>query len=57
VLVGHVAGDLGGGEHVDQVEEELEGRHPVVFPGGADASQEPAAALSLVLLSHGRQPR
>jgi hypothetical protein len=54
VLVGHVAGDLGGGKHIDQVEEQLEGRHPMVLTGGANAAQDPAASLHLVLLNHGQ---
>ena len=40
VLVRHVAGDLGHREDVDQVEEQLEGRRPMVLAGEADASQD-----------------
>jgi hypothetical protein len=54
VLVGHVAGDLGGGKHIDQVGEQLEGRHPMVLTGGTNASQDPAAPPHLALLNHGR---
>ena len=54
MLVPHVAGDLGGGKHVDQVEEQLEGRRPMVLAGGANAPQDPAASLCLVLVNHGQ---
>jgi hypothetical protein len=54
VLMRHVAGDLGDGEDVDQVEEQLEGRRPMVLAGGANAPQDPAASLCLVLLNHGQ---
>jgi hypothetical protein len=35
-------------------EEELEGRRLVVLTGGANASQDPAESLCLVLLNHGQ---
>jgi hypothetical protein len=54
VLVGHVAGDLGHREDIDQVEEQLEGCGPMALAGGANASQEPAAPPRLVLLNHGQ---
>jgi hypothetical protein len=54
MLVRHVAGDLGHREDVDQVEEQLEGRRPMVLAGGANASQDPAASLCLALLNHGQ---
>jgi hypothetical protein len=54
VLVRHVPGDLGGGEHVDQVEEQLEGRRRVVLAGGSNAPQDPAAPRHLALLNHGQ---
>jgi len=52
VLVRHVAGDLCRGEDVDQVEEQLEGRRPMVLTGGANPSKDPAASLRLALLDH-----
>jgi hypothetical protein len=48
------AGDLGGGKDIHQVEEQLEGRHPMVLAGGANPSQDPAAPLCLMLLNHGQ---
>jgi hypothetical protein len=54
VLVRHVAGDLRGGEHIDQVEEQLKGRRPMVLAGGTNASQDPAGPPHLALLDHGQ---
>jgi hypothetical protein len=45
VRVHHVAGDLGHGEHVDEVEEELEGGGGIVLARGASAVDDRGAAL------------
>ena len=52
VRVGHVAGDLGGGKHLDQVEEQPKGRHPIVLAGGTDPAQDPPGSLRLAPLHH-----
>ena len=54
MFVGHVAGDLGGREDIDQVEEQLEGGYPMVLAGGEDAAQDPAASFCLALVHHGQ---
>jgi hypothetical protein len=46
VRVHHVAGDLGHGEHVDEVEEELEGGGGIVLAGGASAVEDPGATFA-----------
>jgi hypothetical protein len=51
VLVRHVTGDLGHREDVDQVEEQLERRRPMVLSGGSNASQKAAASLRLALVT------
>jgi hypothetical protein len=50
--MGHIAGDLRQGKDVDQVEEQLEGRRPVVLAGGTNPAQEAAGSLHLVLFNH-----
>jgi hypothetical protein len=46
VRVHHVAGDLGHGEHVDEVEEELEVGGGIVLAGGASAAEDPGATFA-----------
>jgi hypothetical protein len=46
VRMHHVAGDLSHGEHVDEVEEELEGGGAIVFARGASAAEDPGASLA-----------
>ena len=36
----------------DKVEEQLEGRRPMILAGGANPAQDPAASLCLALLNH-----
>jgi hypothetical protein len=42
----HVAGDLGRGEHVDEVEEELEEGGGIVLARGARADEDPGASFA-----------
>jgi len=44
--VHHVTGDLGHGEHVDEVEEELKGGGGIFLAGGASAVEDPGASFA-----------
>ena len=46
VRVHHVAGDLGHGEHVDEVEEELEGGGGIILARGASAGEGPGVSFA-----------
>ena len=46
VRVHHVAGDLGHGEYVDEVEEEFEGGGGIVLAGGASTAEDPGATFA-----------
>jgi hypothetical protein len=46
VRVHYVAGDLCHGEHVDEVEEELEGGGGIVLARGARAAEDPGASFA-----------
>ena len=46
VRVHHVAGNLGRGEHVDEVEEEFEGCSGIVLARGARATEDPGASFA-----------
>jgi hypothetical protein len=52
-LVGHVGGDLCGGEDADQIEEQLERGRPVLVVGGASAAQSTEAAPFLAVACPG----
>ena len=53
MLVSHVAGDLGYRKDVDEVEQQLEGRRPMVLAGGVNAFQDLAASRCLALFNNG----
>jgi hypothetical protein len=53
VLVGHVGGDLRGGEDLDQIEAQLQRNRPVFRVRGASAAQSTGAAPFLVVARPG----